>query len=197
MTGKNRTTPTAVAFLLLGLGVGQVGGDPQARAHEPDAQPPEAASAETPPLPMPAAPAVVYGSPAYRPAYQGVYARGGWRRARYVVAYSGRAAAYPAPSVWLSQWPFVPELYFSHPPIWWGQWPVGYAIEPYGQGMSAYRPIYPGDPLAASLMPAPAAKPAPVIPPAPPAPHPNEGKAKGAPKVPPATEKIPTPDPLK
>ena len=194
MTRTSRTTPTAVVFLLLGLGVGQLGSDGWARAHEPDAQPPEAATADAPPLPSPVAPALVYGSPAYRPAYLGVYARGGRRGARFVVAYSGRTAAYPAPSVWLSQWPFVPELYFSHPPLWRGQWPVGYGVEPYVQGMSAYRPIYPGDPLAASLTSAPTPPAAPSIP------HQKDGKdgkPKSGPPAPPKVEKIPTPDPLK
>jgi len=194
MTRTIRTSHPAIVFLLCALGVGQLGTAPWARADEPDAPPPEAPRADAPPLPMPAQPALVYGTPAYRPAYLGVYARGGRRGPRYVVAYSGRTAAYPAPSVWLSQWPFVPELYFSHPPIWWGQWPVGYAIEPYGQGTSAYRPIYPGDPLASTLAPPPAPK---AIPPAPAAPHPKGGKPKSGPPAPPKTERIPTPDPLK
>ena len=122
---------------------------PAEEPQEPAVQQPRAASAVQP---TPIARAN-NGTPAYRPAYLGVYAAGGHRRGRYVVALSGPPAHYYGHHAWLEQWPFVPGMYFSHPPLSWGQWPIAYRAEAIGPGVYAYRPIYPRDPEALLIPP--------------------------------------------
>jgi hypothetical protein len=134
----------------LWIGLGLLASQQRTSAHEPVAEQPKAAIAAQPVLVTRDARAI-YGSPAYRPTYLGVYAAGGHKRGRYVVALTGSPAHYYGHHAWLEQWPFVPGMYFSHPPIKWGQWPVAYKVEAIGPGVYAYRPIYPSDPEWVSL----------------------------------------------